>query len=71
MSQVGAQGVEFHSVAGESCCAGVQVLYFTRALIYVRPHTHVAVSCKPKRKATVENGISQSAVPQTACKIII
>ncbi len=32
-------GVEFHSVAGESCCAGVQVFYFTRALIYVHPPT--------------------------------
>lgn len=33
-------GVEFHSVAGESCCAGVQVLYLTRALIYA-PSTGV------------------------------
>lgn len=32
-------GVEFHSVAGESCCAGVQVFYFTWALIYVHPPT--------------------------------
>lgn len=31
-------GVEFHSVAGESCCAGVQVFCFPRALIYGQPH---------------------------------
>lgn len=49
-------GVEFHSVTGESCCAGVQVFYFTGALIYVYPSTWPP--CEPTArlgKAFMEN----------------
>ena len=46
MSQVEAPaGVEFHSVAGESCCAGVQVFCVTPGC-NLCSRTHVAVSRK-------------------------
>lgn len=45
MSQVEAQaGVGFHSVAGESCCAGVQV-FDQHGLSLCLP-SHVAVYCE-------------------------
>lgn len=61
-------GVEFHSVTGESCCAGVQVFYFTGALIYVYPSTWPP--CEPTArlgKAFMENPTSTVSVPHTTC----
>lgn len=49
-------------VAGESCCAGVQVFYlFTPALIYV--HSRVSCNCRENRQSRKKKKMSQAWCP--------